>query len=605
MAKSTSTSPSATTAQRRSVESGKLEKYGYLVDRNTPLLKIELQAYADKLTPADGGLGLEQHFKNAYRLMWPKYEWSDWVEMLIWAWCNYKYVSVIGHTRASKSYTMAHIAYLDYCASPIPIADPKTGKMVGGTMTSFATVTFQGLKIRMWADLLMAAGTAVVPCPFKIASTTNEMQLYVDDRDNKEMAKFQIHGLAINNNENAEGRIRGAHANRRRLIVDEAQDVAPVIYDAMTNPAAAPDARIVLLTNPKNKVSPFGNHVEPVNGWSSVNENDLFWETKKGGICLHFDGLQSPNVKAGKTIFTGLLTNEVIEETRKVDGENSVAWWSRIRGFFAPDGMVSLIWPSSVILKARPSIVFDFRPEGCASLDPAYEQDKAVLHLGDIGKLPGGREAINCKETLVMAYKVGPDQEGKHYQLAHWVMEVCKARGIPPANFIMDKTGGGSGTYDILCHEWSPDVQGIEYGGAATERPIRMESSAPANTRYKYFVTELWFRAMHCVQDGLLAGLANLHKDTERDLNSREYEVKQFSEGEKIQAETKRDMKKRLGCSPDFGDSFVQFGELLCRRGQKPGAANTLASIPSQKWGHARERARKACKVYATETFSH
>lgn len=559
------------------------EKYGLLVPEGTPALKVELQAYAKNMTPDKGGLGAEQHFKNAFRHMWPKYEWSEWVEMLVWAWCNYEYIGVIGCQNSSKTYSTAHVAYLDYCASPET------------TSTSLATVTLKGLKQRMWGDLMMAVNTAAVPCPFHIPGTANELSVYIKDPNRRELEKFSINGLLVDHTQDARGKILGIKAPRRRFIGDEAEDINDIIYEVMTNITGAQGRKIAMLSNPREKDSGFGKFNEPKNGWGSVNEYDKFWETKNGGICIHFNGLESPNVKAGKAIFTGIITKEQVEDIRTVNKENSVAWWSRVLGFPAPDGMVSRVFTHYHLTKAKSDLVYDFAPRPCATLDPAYERDAAPMHFGMIGRDKLGRETIQCTETIVMQYQIG---EPKHYQLARWVREECQKRGVAPKDFIMDASGNASGTRDILMKEWSPEIQWIVYGGKSTDRPIVEGLPTKANERYEKFVTELWFRAAECCASGLICGLGNLHEKTEVELKSRLYEEKQVTDGLRIIVESKDETKKRLGHSPDFADAFCQFGELLCRSGQKP-----IPQLPSGQpvksaWQMHKDRAIKAAHRY-------
>src|SRR4029079_13429827 len=113
----------------------------------------------------------------------------------------------------------------------------------------------------------------------------------------------------------------------------------------------------------------------------------------------------------------------------------------------------------------------------------------------------------------------------------------------------------------------SPKVQGIYYGGEGTDSPLRPDDVKPAKKQVKYFVSELWFRAAYLAQAGLLVGLQNCDPKTETDLSARRYTIKQYGDRKLMIAETKEDMKKRLGRSPDFGDSYVQFGELMARQG--------------------------------------
>ena len=79
----------------------------------------ELRCYVTNHSPEDGGLGKHQHLKNAMMLLWPDLyggeaapgipRWRDDLEMLTWAWCTHRVISVIGHASAAKTHTFAHI----------------------------------------------------------------------------------------------------------------------------------------------------------------------------------------------------------------------------------------------------------------------------------------------------------------------------------------------------------------------------------------------------------------------------------------------------------------------------------------------------------------
>lgn len=575
---------------------GFIEKYGYKVPTGTPVLALELQAYRDHVTVEQGGLGSEQHFKNAWAIMWPDYEWSDWVEMLVHSFCNYKYVWVIGHRRASKTFTSAHIAWLDYCADPY------------STLTSMATVTFEGLKLRMWSDLLRAEETAQVKQAFSVRSTTNELRVYPASASRESGEKYQIHGMAVQNTSDAAGRIKGGHANRRRLFLDEAEDIADVIYDAMGNPMSAPDAKCVALANPIEQISRFGKECEPVGGWSAVHDTDLFWLTKKGnGICLHFDGLQSPNIKQTTKIFNGILSRQDVDDVRKGSGEDSIEWWSQIRGWFPPDGMVARIFPSQIIQKARPPIIFDFATTPCASLDPGFEGDACVIAFGDKGSLRDGRIAISGTSSHTLKFKVGAGNDEIDFQIARQVKEMCVTRGVKPSNFIMDRSGQGRGVFAILKKDWSQEINGIDYGGAATDRPLRSDEDDKCSEIYQYFVTELWFRGRAACEDGIIGGLDLLNPLTLEDLASRRYETRKVTQGTVQVAEQKKIMKRRLGRSPDNGDVLCQFGELLIREGHGPGRGiGGKKQAGGSKFAVAKTRALRTNKRWSEQgVFSH
>lgn len=376
-----------------------------------------------------------------------------------------------------------------------------------------------------------------------------------------------------------------------------------VIYETFGNVKTDPDVKIVDMSNAMDRYSNFGRACEPKNGWESIHHTDLMWLTK-AGVCVHLDGLQNPNVRAGGTEpkYKYMLDSRRIEEVRKEFGEDSKEWWCFVRGFFPPDGIISRVWPSKAIEEAKKEVVFDLQPEPCATLDPAFEHDDCVLHLGNKGKTRAGKLAINATESVKITTKEGKDMPPKDYQVAWEVMRICKEKGVAPRHFIMDKTGNGRGVYAILQREWSPDVQGINYWGEATERPIRGGDLDKANDMVRYFVSELWFRARYLSEDGCLGGLKALSPKTLEDLNSRRYEVKQFTKGKLMQVEKKEDLKKRLGRSPDYGDAFVQFAEFLARE-----LALTMdkeKQLPrSQIWKAQKDRARKLSGRWAEDSL--
>lgn len=568
----------------------RVEVYGLLWPKGTLKLAIEFACYRMNHPVAEGGLGAEGHFRKAFAILFPKFEMNEWCDLLIWAWCTYKIVIVIGHQRASKTFCFSHILYVDYWAS----AD--------NTLTSIATVTFDGLRLRMWADTLRAIETAVVPHPFLVRSTTNECKIFPAEVQHQAGERFQIQGMSVSRTADAPGRIRGGHADRRRIILDEAQDMPEAIFEAVVNPLSAPDAKLVMLSNPVEKVSRFGDWCEPMGGWGSVDESSLYWEGKKGGIVIHLDGLSSPNIKAGRTIYPYMLTQEAINTVVQAHGKDSMQYWALVRGWFPPDGTVARLFPNSVIERARRPIIFQFTPQMCATLDPAFEQDNCVLHFGQLGTpVFGSRERkINCTETLVCKFDVGPMAEPKDHQAAHFVMRECKERGVEPKHFIMDTTGNGRGVFAILQKEWSREVQGINYGGAATDRQLRGDDQRKCSDIYRWFVTELWARASEFCKEGFIGGLDNLDSRTKDEVSARRYTLKQETKGQLIVIESKRDFKDRIGRSPDFADAFVQFGELLVRLGTSPGGGVAVQQLKAgTAWSRARERAKKASAIYS------
>ncbi len=554
-------------------------------------LSIELACYRDRINT---GHPREFHLKNAFKYCWPDYQWNEWCELLTWAWCNFRFITVIGHTRASKTFHAAHLVLIDYLAADMM------------TSTTLTTTQFAALKTRLWGDMLKAIESlspqvrSAFMSRYKITNSTNEMRLSITDPSVIGLDKYIIQGVATDRGDTSAGKLRGLNTDRRRIVGDEASDIADSIYLALTHANGSPDFIGLLLTNPVEKVGAFADHCCPVGGWGSINDTDLFWLTKKSnGICLHFDGLQSPNVKAGKEVFRYMITQSYIDAMRKDEGEGSLKWWMLVRGFFPPDGLVAKIWSSGDIERARSDAEFDYEPEPCATLDPAFESDDCVCHFGKMGKLREGKPCIRATESKTLKLTVGPNEIPKDYQVARQVMALCKERGVKPENFIMDETGNARGVLAILRMEWSPKVQGICYAGEATERPLRLDDGMKACDRVKYFVTELWFRAAYLARDGMLCGLDNVDPKTKVDLEVRRYEMKSGL----MVAFSKALVKESLGRSPDNGDAFCQFGELMVRKGL---LGEITKSAPNRIWEQMRKLAKKANSRFAeSKMYSH
>ena len=572
-----------------------IERYGLkfpLPETND--LNLELACYANHGAPDyNTGQPAEFHFKNAFRIMWPEevFMWNDWMELMCWAWCNYSIVSVMGHTRAGKTFGAAHFALLDFLAVPQQ------------TATSFTTTQFSALRSRLWGDMLRAIESSrqagVIAEVFKVTSTSNEMRFatkgsLADD-------KYMIQGVATDRGDENASKLRGLNTPRRRIIGDEAQDIADGFYVALKHGLGSPDFKGWMLTNPVEKISTYGEWSKPKNGgWGSITDSDLFWETEHG-IALHLDGRQSPNVKAGRVLNPNLMTKEYLDSLPEGTLERAMFGI----GFFPDDGVVAKIWSNSIIEKASAGVEFDYEPVPFATLDPAFEGDDCAIHFGDIGTGRGGK-AIGCfRSSQKIAVKVALGSPEADYQIARECIQLCRHKGIEPENFIMDTTGNGRGVFAIMRNEWAPkpghgQVQGVSYGGEATERPLRLEDPLSANEQVKFFVAELWFRASYLARDGYICGLANTDSKTIEDLTSRRYTIKQIGERKLMVAETKLELKKRLGRSPDFGDAACQLGELMVRKGLLGGV---LGQSKGNGWAQLRARAKRAQKRF-TEEFA-
>ncbi len=182
----------------------------------------------------------------------------------------------------------------------------------------------------------------------------------------------------------------------------------------------------------------------------------------------------------------------------------------------------------------------------------------------------------------------------------------CEGLNIVPQNAGHDATGRGSlGTF--LARAWSAETNPIESGGVPTDRPVSLDTYVyePAKRggmpvrrlklcreHYVKRVTEFWFSVRYAVQSKQVRGMTT---DTMEEFCQREWDrVKD----DKIEVESKLDMKERIGRSPDLADWAAGIVEMARRKGfmiQK--LANEKQEANSLQW--LRDMARRNREMLA------
>ena len=578
-------------------------RYGRIFSDELTEAQIELWCYANDHPVEAGGLGKHAHLRNAMMLLWPAIyagevepgvpRWRDDIELLTWAWCKYKIIAVIGHASAAKTHTFGHIAAASYIADSL------------NSIITLTSTHLTGLRKRLWSDTVSALKSAELGGGvlgghiFDIR--THDMT--IRPMGSKE-EKYVIEGIATDRGQDAVEKIQGTHSRRRRyVVIDEAQGTPPAIFEATSNLMTDPDFRIAMLANPTRRYSTFGTWCEPEDGWSSIDpEVDQYWETKKGGICIRLDGMKSANIKAGKTLFPFLIRQDYLDSVAKAFGVGSPRWWTFVRGWFAPEGLFGVIYPGNVLNRGEKKFEYNLPPVKVAALDPAFEGgDQCSLALGEYGFAAGSKWAMNVSEVVNIKVAVTETSDPLDYLIAHEVMRVCKDRGIEPENFIMDTTGAGRGVAAILEKEWSRLIQKCNFGGAATERRLKLSDTETSDQLFDRFVSELWWAGRAWMEEGLVGNVTTVFKTLREQLSARQYETVR---DKKISIEPKREMKERLGYSPDEADAFVMLVELLRRKGAVAGS--TYSASTGSKDDRMKARAVRYSKVTdSSKEYSH
>lgn len=532
------------------------------------------------------GPGRYEHLRSLCELLWQRpgkevFKWNPWLETQLEAFCSdNREVLLTGPNSAGKTFGSALYLLNQFYCSPTD------------TRVSIASTTRDGLKGRIWADfrkLHMSAMEVIGKVGHLVDSDICIQAVRGDSRHG-------VFGVSIVQGEEkkALGRLIGFHTPRSFVAVDELTDVNWSIITSLTSFFTAKRrAQFIGTGNASFFFDSHGRMCEPEEGWNSITVNSDQWRTKRGGLCVHFNALKSPNVLAHKTVYDFLPTQADIDDTIKKYGENSPEMYRFRYGFWCPEGITRTVLNNSIIAKFQAmvrAVWKDSKQMQWAALDPAFEgSDRCVLRFGWTGVSDTGID------TLELAYRVDgepdiihikidkmmKDEKGNtvpdHYQIAHKVKAECEARGIPPDRFGMDSTGEGGGLASIISEEWGHGFCQVEFGGKASEMAVSEINSKKRCDEYKNRVCELW----HSFRTSVILGqIRGMDPDTALEFCSRQFTVEA-----KIVLESKLEMKARSGGrSPDLADAAVVLLNTVQRKGALGAALSMTAARKKKEW---------------------
>lgn len=484
------------------------------------------------------------NYRVAAELAWPWFQQNEWSDKIWAAIEKHDRLCIMGHASASKTFTASIWFLLNW------IAHAETTALI------LTSATISSMDRRIWADFKILWNKSKVDFS-SIGSILDAKRLI---RQSIMEGKAAVHAVAAES-EDAETKIQGLHMPHNRVIVDEADNpYSSSIWPALTNLGSSGHLKVVALANPADKNSEFGFHCEPVDGWDTIDPEHTFeWDSKMGWHVMRLDGLESPNIKAGKDVYPYLLSNASVIETRDNKGTQSPEWWTMIRAFYPPEGLIHTIFPGGLISKCNKPITWYRQTTPIAACDPAFEGgDSCVLVIGKMGRIGPTPERTGVEVDEFIKIKRRDMGKPLAFDFADQIVAILQDRKVSPKHFAIDTTGTQGPFADIIEEKLGKGIMRVIFGSAATTRKITNEDTNTAKERYKTFVTELWYVAREWCRLGLVY-VKDPPRELRIQLESRRYELKgkdAKSGREVIMAEPKTEMKSRGLGSPDEGDAF-------------------------------------------------
>lgn len=527
------------------------------------------------------GKGLLFHYKAGLQLLWPEFKQHRWFDLMLENWIKHKYIGVMGPKNSGKTSGMAVIHLFDwYCFS-------------SQTTVLLCSTTKEMLENRIWGEVKKWHRIGKERYPWLPGSLIEGRQRIVaDSRDvATEGRDFRngIMGIPLKKGGTYVGisDIIGIKNKRKRLCGDELQCLPKSFIDATANFMDQGECKVTGMGNPAQTTDALGIICEPaanLGGWDGgidQTPKTKTWETRfSNGICIQLPGSDSPNsdAKEGEPIpFPFLMTRAQMDADAKTWGREDWHYTMFNEGRM-PRGQGSrrvITRQLCVTHKAMEEAIWaNTQRTIITSLDAAYrgvggdrcvytevefgEEARPIEEIGEhlISNLIDQSDHNKPRQQILSLIRQvvipieASDFKSPEDQIVQFVRNQHETRMIPPENHFFD-AGMRTSLVSAYARLWSPKVNTIDFGGRPTERKVSANIDVSCRDYYSKYVTELWFSVRLIIEAGQFRGLT---EDLIQEGCQREWIT---VAGNKIEVETKDDMKLKTGRSPDLFDSLV------------------------------------------------
>ena len=500
------------------------------------------------------GEGLEFHYRRLMELLWPHILWHPWAELQLKCFLEYRIIGQMGPASTGKSFIPSACALASWYCFPT------------STTVLVSSTTRESLEMRVWGEIKSLHRKAKEKNPWLPGNLIEGRQRIVSDpRDEaREGRDFRngLVGVACKKGQTFQGmeEFVGIKNKHLILIADELQFMPRTFVGAISNMNKNKDFKCVGSGNPKETTDALGVLCEPaahLGGWDGGIDQvpkSKTWEIRfPKGICIQLCGADSPNLDGKLGI--PLITQENIDSDVAFYGKDSIQYSMMDMGMM-PRGLGNRrVITRNFCLKfgaMEEPIWLDGNQTRIGFLDAAYRGtggDRCVFGELRFGLNSERKQIMALMDTMVIPVKDGLTGEPED-QIATQVREQCESRSIPPSQMFFDSTGKGS-LMSAFARLWSPHVVPVEFGGKCSDRPVSTGIDVVCRDYYSKFVTELWYSVRLVIECGQFRGMT---EDVMMEGAMREWRV---TSSNKIEVETKEDMKLKSGRSPDLFDALA------------------------------------------------
>ena len=612
---------------------GKFKKYNLWWEAHTDPAALELHMitkggkWVKAKDGEDAGEGLYFHYRRFQEIVWPERIWQSgpfknhFAEACLENYLNYRYIGVMGCAASGKSDSFGVNSLTDWYAHS------------SCTTVLVTSTELKTLELRIWGMIKKYHKSAKTEHPWIPGHLIEGKQMLTLDHrtEASEGRDFKNGIIAVackrGNQYVGLGSMIGIHNKRVRLIADEANLMPRAFLDSTSNLSKCEDFKLVALGNPNETTNAHGAVCEPeagLGGWEGGIDQSpgmKTWRTRfPGGICLQLPGSDSPNMKAEgdqPDPFPFLITRQqmkddaaiwgvddwhftMMNEARMPRGQGSRRVLTRQACIkFGAFGEAN--WRDSLITKIG-FLDASYRGVGgdrCifGELNFGAETEGDILNANLITSpfvnhdIPNKKQNQIIKLVDLVNIPIHGDREAEspEDQIVAFVKKALLDRGIPFSNFFYD-AGMRTTLVSAFARAGMADTETVDFGGKPTDTLVSAQIQKPCHEYYSKFVTELWFNVRYVVEAGQFRGMT---EEACTEFSQREWKM---VSGNRIEVESKDEMKVKTGRSPDLADGIAVgiFGAR--KRGFRIAKLINPAKQRSESQGWKRdleERARK------------
>lgn len=579
-----------------------LDLYGCLWPTDDPI-KVELECIrlGGTWTTHDGrshGHGLPFHVIQFSRHVWPWYKWHRWAtDVHLPELCRPRHrLGVFGPSSSGKSCTTGLAYLIFYFARP------------DNTTVLVSSTTRDELDLRIWGEIIMFWREAKEIAPWLPGHLTDSKQMISTDGKDVE-GRDRRNGIIgrpckVGNKwliGSGTSPFVGIKNDYVYLAADEAGLMPDGFLQALANLTSNPSCCASVLGNLSDVDSPLGQACEPEHGWDALTDSDrsrVYSTRWCNGRAVQFIGSDSPNLDfpEGSEPYDKLIGRRYLSQCASDYGLDTPLYNMFASGKIPRGTMQNRVITKAVCEKfgAFEEVTWGHEPITklyCADISyTADHGDKTVGRPLAFGKDAEGKLRLAPLERPLVYTPNDRSSGSVEEQLASQMMAECLRLGIPPEHVFYDGTGRSSFTA-ALMRLWSTRVNPVEFGGTATNRPNfvgrryhedldwrrKKGDLLPCDEVFGKMVTELWFAWRYLVEANQLR---NMDEETVKEGALRLWKL---TMGNRMDVEPKKEMKLRLGRSPDSSDCFVTGLEGARRLGFPLGQLATPAK-PRSNW---------------------